>query len=101
MNAWTQQSRLANATLLAAFGQAVSYRQGASDPFTVTGILDKRTDEERHPDTVFARLFVNLSDFPVPPGGSDEVTVDGALYTVFEVLNDRAVGCWLSIREKI
>ena len=30
----------------------------------------------------------------------DEVTVDGAPYTVFEVLNDSAGGCWLSIREK-
>ena len=30
----------------------------------------------------------------------DEVTIDGALYTVFEVLNDSAGGCWLSIREK-
>jgi hypothetical protein len=101
MSAWTQQSGLANAAILAAFGQPVSYQQGAGNPFTVTGILDKRTDEERHPDTVYARLFVRLSDFSVPPGGSDEVTVDGALYTVFEVLNDRAGGCWLSIREKI
>ena len=32
---------------------------------------------------------------------SDKGTVDGALYTVFEVLNDPAGGCWLSIREKV
>jgi|ERR1035437_1558325 hypothetical protein len=101
MSAWTQQSGLANAAIVAAFGQPVSYQRGAGDPFTVTGILDKRTDEERHHDTVYARLFVNLSDFAVPPDHGDEVTVDGAHYTVFEVLNDSAGGCWLSIREKI
>ena len=101
MAAWHQLSGLANAALLAAFGQPVSYQQQAGDSFTVTGILDKRTDEERHPDTVYARLFVNLSDFSAPPDHGDEVTVDGALYTVFEVLNDPAGGCWLSIREKI
>ena len=100
MAAWNLQSGLANAAILAAFGQPVSYQQQAGDSFTVTGILDKRTDEERHPDTVYARLFVNLSDFSAPPDHGDEVAVDGALYTVFEVLNDPAGGCWLSIREK-
>ena len=101
MAAWAQQSGLANAAILAAFGQPVSYQQQAGDSFTVAGILDKRTDEERHPDTVYARLFVNCSDFSAPPDHGDEVTVEGAIYTVFEVLNDPAGGCWLSIREKI
>ena len=100
MAAWSQQSGMANAAILAAFGQPVSYQQGAVAPFTVIGILDKRTDEQRHPDTVYARLFVALSGFSTPPGQGDEVTVDGAAYTVFEVLNDPAGGCWLSIREK-
>lgn len=101
MAAWSQQAGLANAALLAAFGQPVSYQQEAGDPFTVTGILDKRTDEERQQGAVYAMLFVNLSGFSVPPDRGDEVTVDGALYTVFEVKNDSAGGCWLSIREKI
>ena len=101
MAAWLQQSGLASAAILAAFGQPVSYQQSAGDPFTVIGILDRRTDEQRHPDTVYARLFVALSSFSVPPNHGDEVTVDGALYTVFEVLNDPAGGCWLSIREKL
>ena len=100
MAAWSQQSGLANAAILAAFGQPVSYQQGTGDLFTVIGILDNRTDEQRHPDTVYARLFVASSNFSVPPDHGDEVTVAGALYTVFEVLNDSAGGCWLSIREK-
>ena len=98
---WKQQSGMANAAVLAAFGQPVSYQQGMADPLTVVGILDKRTDEQRHPDTVYARLFVALAGFTVPPDHGDEVTIDGAVYTVFEVLNDSAGGCWLSIREKI
>ncbi len=98
---WTKQSGMANAAVLAAFGQPVSYQQRAGDPFTVAGILDKRTDEQRHPDTVYARLFVALAGFMVPPDHGDEVTIDGAVYTVFEVLNDSAGGCWLGIREKI
>ena len=92
---------MANAAVLAAFGQPVSYQQGKADPFTVAGILDRRTDEQRHPDTVYARLFVALWGFTVPPDHGDEVTMDGFVYTVFEVLNDSAGGCWLSIREKI
>ena len=100
MAAWSQQSGMANAAILAAFGQPVSYQQGAGDAFTVLGILDKSTDEQRHPDTVYARLFVALFGFSVPPDHGDEVTIDGAVYTVFEVLNDPAGGCWLSIREK-
>ena len=100
MAAWSQQSGSANAAILAAFGQPVSYQRGTGEPFTVIGILDKKTDEQRHPDTVYARLFVALSGFSAPPDHGDEVTVDGALYTVFEVLNDSAGGCWLSIREK-
>ena len=101
MSAFSAHAGLANAAILAAFGQPVSYQQGAGVPFTVIGVLDKRTDEERHPDTVYARLFVTLTSFSVPPDHGDEVTVDGALYTVFEVQNDLAGGCWLSIREKI
>ena len=100
MAAWSQQSGLANAAILAAFGQPVSYQQGAGALFTVIGILDKRTDEQRQPDTVYARLFVALSGFSITPDHGDEVTIGGAVYTVFEVLNDPAGGCWLSIREK-
>lgn len=100
MAAWSQQSGLANAAILAAFGQPVSYQQGTGGPFTVLGILDKSTDEQRHPDTVYARLFVALSGFSAPPDHGDEVAVNGAIYTVFDALNDSAGGCWLSIREK-
>jgi len=101
MSAWSQQSGLANAAILAAFGQPVSYQQGAADPFTVIGILDRRTDEQRQADAVYARLFVALSAFQVPPEQGDEITIDGTVHTVFDVLNDSAGGCWLSMREKV
>ncbi len=100
MSAWSTQSGLVNAAVLAAFARPVSYQQGAGAPFTVTGILDKRTDEERQHDSLYARLFVNLSEFSVPPDHGDQVTIDGAVYTVFDPQNDSAGGCWLSIRER-
>jgi hypothetical protein len=101
MAAWAQQSGLANAALLAAFGQPVSYQHAAGDRFTVIGILEKRTDEERAAGGVYAMLFVNLADFSVPPDRGDEVTLASAGHTVFEVKSDSAGGCWLSLREKI
>ena len=100
MAAWSQQSGLANAAILAAFGLPVSYQQGAGDPFTVVGILDKRTDEERQAGGVYATLFVNLSDFSAPPDHGNEFTIGSAIYTVFNVVNDSAGGCQLSLREK-
>jgi len=50
---------------------------------------------------VYATLFVNLSDFSAPPDRGNEVTIGSAIYTVFNVVNDSAGGCQLSLREKI
>jgi hypothetical protein len=108
MMTWDQQAGVANAAIIAAFGQPVSYKQAAGAPFSITAVLDKRSDEERHPDTLYARAFVRLADFSVPPDHGDEITITvssflfavGAVYTVFEVLNDNAGGCWLSLRLK-
>ena len=97
---WAQQSSLANAAMLTAFGQTVSYQAGAGDAFSVVGILQTQTDEERRIEGLYARLFVLLADFAAPPDQGDEVTIGSATYTVFEVLADTAGGCWLSLREK-
>jgi len=99
MSGWSAQAGLANAAVLAAFGQPVSYQQGAGDPFVVTGVPDRRTDEQRSPDTVYLRLFVRLADFAVAPARGDQATVDGATYTVFDLQTDTGGGCWLSLRE--
>ena len=101
MAAWAQQSGLANAALLAAFGSSVSYQPAGGDSFTVTGIVDQTSDEERQANGVYARLFVQLADFAAPPTSGDEVTIGSAIYTVFNVANDSGGGCWLSLREKI
>ena len=101
MAAWAQQSGLANAALLAAFGSAVSYQPAVDEAFTVTGIVDRTSDEERQADGVYLRLLVRLADFTVPPACGDEVTIGTAIYTVFNVVNDSAGGCQLSLREKI
>ena len=61
--------------------------------------MQKDSDEERHQDGVYARLFINLSDFAAPPEQGDEVTVDGKTYKVFEFLSDPTQGAWLALRE--
>jgi hypothetical protein len=87
-----------NTACLKTFGTAVSYQQGTAEPFPVSGIISKDTDEERHQDGVYLRLFVQLADFAVRPDHGDVVTIDGVAYTVFEVLTDAAGGAYLSLR---
>ena len=98
MSAWSRQSGLANAAVLAACGQPVTYQPAMGNAFTPLAILEKPTDEEKHPDGLYARLFLNLADCPVAPDHGDEVTVDGVIYKVFEVLIDTAGGVRLSMR---
>jgi hypothetical protein len=88
-----------NKTCVKAFGSPVTYLPAASAPFAVNGILQKDSDEERHQDGVYARLFINLADFATPPAQGDEATVDGKTYKVFEVLSDPTQGAWLALRE--
>jgi hypothetical protein len=77
----------------------VTYQPAAGPSFAINGILQKDTDEERHQDAVYARLFISLADFSTPPAQGDEATVDGKTYKVFEVLTDPTLGAWLSLRE--
>jgi hypothetical protein len=88
-----------NRTCVKSFGLPVTYQPAAGASFAVNGILQKDTDEERHQDAVYARLFINLSDFTVQPVQGDEATVDGKTYKVFEVLSDPTLGAWLALRE--
>jgi hypothetical protein len=87
-----------NKACINCFGTAVSYQQGTAALFPVRGIVMKDTDEERHCDGVYLRLFVNLADFAVAPDHGDVATIDGMAYTVFEVLADAMGGATLSLR---
>jgi hypothetical protein len=99
MSAFSTHAGLANAAILAAFGQPVSYKQGASDPFTVLGVFERKGDEETGDNALYARLFVRTSDFAVAPQQGDTVTIAGADFTVFSLHTDTMGGCWLSLRE--
>ena len=88
-----------NKACIKTFGSQVTYQPAASASFAVNGVLQKDTDEERHQDGVYARLFINLSDFAAQPEQGDEVTVEGKTYKVFEVLFDPTLGAWLALRE--
>ncbi len=88
-----------NRTVLAAFGQLVSYQPATGQAFTIKAIIERSTDEQRHVEGVYARLFVNLADFAAAPEHGDEVTVAGKTYKVYEVLSDPTRGAWLALRE--
>ena len=87
-----------NKACVGSFGSAVSYRQGAAAAFSVRVIVMKDSDEERHRDGLYIRLFVNLADFATPPDHGDVATVDGIEYTAFEVLIDATGGATLTMR---
>ena len=87
-----------NKACVKSFGTAVSYRQGTDAPFSVLGIVMKDSDEERHREGLYARLFVGLADFTTHPSNGDVVTFDGVSYTVFEVQADAMGGVTLSLR---
>jgi hypothetical protein len=88
-----------NSSCISIFGQPVKYQQGTGDPFQVFGILEKLSDEEQHQDGVDARLFVLLSDFPSRPDHGDELVIEGAHYTVFEVSVDPTGSARLRLRQ--
>ncbi|MCX6632313.1 MAG: hypothetical protein NTW28_32280 [Candidatus Solibacter sp.] len=87
-----------NKACVKSFGVAVSYQQDAATPFSVRGIVMKDSDEERHRDGLYARLFVDAADFTTPPDHGDVATIGGVAYTVFEVLADAMGGVTLSLR---
>ena len=87
-----------NKACLKSFGTAVSYQQDAAAPFSVKGIVMKDSDEERHREGLYARLFVALADFATAPDHGDVAIIDGVTYTVFEVLADAMGGVTLSMR---
>ena len=99
MSAFHVHAGIANAAILTAFGQPVSYQQSAGAPFTVLGILERKGDEETGDNAPYARLFVQTSDFAVVPRQGDIATVAGIDFTVFAVHTDAMGGCWLSLRE--
>ena len=87
-----------NRACVKTFGAAVSYQQGAADPFFVQGVVMKDSVEERNRDGLYVRLFVSLADFATTPDRGDVATIGGVVYTVFEVLADAMGGVTLSLR---
>ena|ERR1035437_5377884 len=99
MSAFSALAGLGNAAVLAAFGQPVSYQQGVANPFTVSGVFERKGDEETGGGALYARLFVHTADFAVAPDQGDVATIEGVDYTVFAKHADTMGGCWLSLRE--
>lgn len=89
-----------NRAVAAMFGTTVRYQPAVDDPFEVTAIVDRTTDEQRNADGLYARLFVNLDDFAVSPAAGDEVLVEDVSFAVFEVRSDPVRGAYLGVRQK-
>jgi hypothetical protein len=87
-----------NKACVKAFGSTVSYRQGTGAPQSVRGVLMTDSDEEQRHDALYAHLFAHVADFVSPPDQGDEATIDGVVYTVFEVLIDAMGGVHLRLR---
>ena len=75
MSDWLNLSALLNDACQQTFGEPVVYQPAAEESFTVTGSVDRTSDEERQADGVYLRLLVRLADFTVPPACGDEVTI--------------------------
>ena len=88
-----------NASSQQAFGTSVSYQHAGGVAFTIVGIPERNSDEEKQSAGVYLHLFVHLADFAAPPAQGDAVTIDGITYTVFEVQEDSSGGARLSVRE--
>ena len=89
-----------NRAVVGMFGANVRYQPAVADAFDVNAIIDRTTDEQRNVEGLYARLFVNLDDFTVPPAAGDEVCIDEVAYLVFQVQTDPVRGAYLAIREK-
>ncbi len=98
MSNWAALSRLVNVSSQQVFGTSVSYQPAGGAAFTVVGIPERTSDEEKQSAGVYLRLFVHLADFAEPPAQGDEVTIDGIAYTVFDVQEDSGGGARLSVR---
>ncbi len=89
-----------NQQCTALLGQPVTYKPATGVPYTLNAILDRRTEEQRAADGVYARLFANLTDFATTPVAGDRVVVGARTFLVFgDPEEDPGGGVWLSLRE--
>jgi hypothetical protein len=103
MGDWDSLLNNLNAAALSAFGREVIYKPQAGGEFAIRAIFQPtRQAEENSPgqenSSVYAVIFVRLSDLPQPPHHGDEVMVGASVYKVFGIESDGEGAVTLSLR---
>jgi len=90
------------ASVLAAFGEPVTYQPSPPNGTPVSIFVARRTAREREPtaEGAYVVFFVRLSDLAAgPPAAGDLVTVKGVAYKVYDIDNDGQGGAELTCRK--
>jgi len=84
---------------LRVFGRDVVYSPEAGGEATIRAIFNPTRESEETAPGVYAVVFCREVDLPAPPVRGDEVTVDGAMYKVFDIEADHGGGLVLRLRQ--
>ncbi|MCC6366846.1 MAG: hypothetical protein IT165_25270 [Bryobacterales bacterium] len=84
---------------LRTFGRDVAYTPEAGGPATVRAIFNPTQQTEGSAPGVYAVVFCREADLPAPPVRGDEVTVDDAVYKVYDIEADYGGGLVLRLRQ--
>jgi hypothetical protein len=95
---WISLLGAVNGATLTAFGREVVYSPQLGLSTTLKAIFEKTHEAEENAPGVYAALFLQASDLASPPQRGDEVTVDGVVYTVFDIEADQGGGLVLRLR---
>ena len=99
MSDWATLTNALNTGVLGAFGREVVYTPQSGESITVRAIFESTREAEENAPGVYAVLFVRAGDLPQPPQRGDEVTVDGAMYKVFDIEADTTRALVLRLRQ--
>ena len=98
MSAWSNLAALLTDACQQSFGEPVVYQPEAAEPFGVTGMVTRATEEEQQQDGVYLHLALSVSDFAAAPVRGDRATIQGVNYIVWQTLADQAGAYNLGLR---
>jgi hypothetical protein len=90
-----------NSAVVRTFGVSAEYLPvGATTSISIKGVWQRDSDEERHSDGLYARLFITAADVSALPQEGDAVTVGGETFVVFNAHVDAVGGAWVTLRKR-
>jgi hypothetical protein len=88
-----------NSAALTAFGREVTYSPQVGMPSAIRAIFQPSHEPEENSPGIYGVLFIRMGDLAQQPARGDEVSIDGALYKVFDVEADASGGAVLRLRQ--